>query len=85
VFVEITYQVLYFIQNELFPTQVRSLAILLSAIIGNLGTVFIPLIANLNKTTHFVLPFTYFMSGIIIIFATMQIRETYGVPPPEII
>lgn len=82
---EVSYQVLYFIQNELFPTQVRAFAVLLTAVIGNSSTVFIPLTASINESHSFFLPCTFIASAIIITISTTQIKETLGVPPPEII
>lgn len=85
IILEISYQAFYFMQNEIFPTQIRSLAILLTAIACNLVPVFVPLINVLNASFPLLFPSTFIVAGFIVILVTTQIRETLNVPPPEII
>jgi MFS family permease len=85
VLLEVSYQTFYFIQNEIFPTQIRTLAILFTAITSNTVTIFIPLVADFNETHNYFLPCSFIVSGIFVMAATSQLRETLGVPPPEII
>jgi hypothetical protein len=85
VLLEISYQAFYLIQNELFPTQIRSFAILLTAIIANLVPVCIPLVNSINESFVYFLPSTLILSSFIVILSAYQLHETLNVPPPEII
>ncbi len=60
---EITYEAYYLIQNELFPTQIRSLAILLVGGANSISKVLIPLVSNLNNSNTLMLPFSFIVSG----------------------
>lgn len=72
-------------QNELFPTQIRSFAILLTAIIANMVPICIPLVNSINESFVYFLPSTLIASGLIVILLAYQLRETLNMPPPEII
>jgi hypothetical protein len=85
VILEIAYQAFYLMQNEIFPTQIRSFAILLTAIVANLVPICVPLVNTINEGFTLFFPSTFIVSGIIVILVTTQIRETLDVPPPEII
>lgn len=72
-------------QNELFPTQIRSFAILLTAIVANIVPICVPLVNSINESFIYFLPSTLIVSALIVIFMAYLLRETLNVPPPEII
>jgi hypothetical protein len=61
------------------------LAILVTATASILGKMFVPIMSNFNEKIDYIMPVCFIIVGVLIIVVTSQIRETVGVPPPEVI
>ena len=73
------------IQYEIFPNQVRGLALQTTAIASYTSVFLIPLIMTFCQRTGISIIIFYAASCIFAFLFTLKLKETYGVPPPEVI
>lgn len=80
--VSTTYNAFYIQQNEVFPTQIRSIAALLSGLASQFGPVFLPMISNATEDSHVSIITTFAVACLLVILTTTQLPETFKVQPP---
>jgi hypothetical protein len=72
-------------QFEMFPTQIRSLAIQFTSSICTVAIIMAPYIQSFFKAQGFSIFITFTVSCIMIILAAIKMPETFNTTPPEII
>lgn len=84
-FVSIGYNVFYMAQFEMFPTQIRSLALQFTSSICTVAIIMAPHVQSFFKAQGFSIIITFSISCILIILVLIKMPETYNLTPPEII
>ena len=81
----VTYAFFYLSQLEFFPAQIKTTALMLTAIPMRLAVVIIPYVQLWAESTSISIIFTYSLSSLLLVACTVGFPETQGVLPPEII
>ena len=84
-FSSISYCFFYIMQYEIFPNQIRGLAIQVVCMPSYLATVTLPQIITLCDSASISIVFSFIACSAIVVALMALLPETFGVPPPEII
>jgi hypothetical protein len=84
-FATTAYNISCMIQFEMFPTQVRSLALQFTSSIFTLAIVITPYVQSFFKAKGYSIIITFTVSCVMVILAWIKMPETFNKIPPEII
>jgi hypothetical protein len=84
-FATIGFNTFYMALFEMFPTQIRSLALQFTSSIFTLAIVITPHVQSFFKAQGYSIFITFTVSCIMIILAWIKMPETFNTIPPEII
>ena len=70
---------------EVLPSQIRSLVLQMTFIGGRLATLLMPAIQSLFSYLHISVIFTFLIASVLMVLVSLWVKETLGVPPPEMI
>lgn len=71
--------------NESFPAQIRSVSYCAVVGIGRLSTLIIPYVPKISQDLQLSYNFIFGVVGVMGLIASYFIKETLGIPPPEMI
>lgn len=81
----LTYNYFCMVQYEVFPNQVRGLALQGTSIASGLAVVVVPTVMVWSKTVGLSIMASFGLSCLLAIIFTVGLPETFGVEPPEMI
>ena len=81
-FANFSYTFFYLLKNEVFPSQIRMIAMQLTSIFSKLAIMLVPTIQQLMEAAHLSIIWSFLTAAFLIGLLSLTLPETLGTNPP---